>query len=280
MAFITPLRYPGGKGRLGHWLAEVITFNKLSGGEYVEPYAGGAGAALYLLAEGVVDRVHINDIDPLIYTFWCCAAHDAHRLAQMVRAAEVTLEARDRAKTIIRDFAAYDPIEVAYSAFLLNRTSRSGILRGGPIGGRAQDGFYKLDARFNREGLASRIEAIGRLGRRIKVTNLDASKILSAKSRTKKRLIYCDPPYYLKGQQLYTNYYRDEDHKAISKKILALDVPWLVTYDEHPDIMSLYERASGLRFQLHYSTHNERPKATELMFYGNLVLPSSPYLRR
>ncbi|MGR4895404.1 DNA adenine methylase [Stenotrophomonas sp. LARHCG68] len=280
MAFITPLRYPGGKGRLGHWLADVVRANGLTGGEYIEPYAGGAGAALYLLQQDLVARIHINDIDPIIYTFWQCAVDDSKRLADMVRAATVTIAARETAKQIVRNFEGHEPLQVAYSAFLLNRTSRSGILRGGPIGGRTQAGKYKLDARFNRDGLAQRIEAIGSYRKRIKVTNIDALDLLSEPTRRKKRLTYCDPPYYVKGKQLYTNYYHEADHRKVADQVLRLKTPWIVTYDDHPDIVSLYECASSLRFQLHYSTHMKRPKATELMFHGNLKLPVNPYLHR
>jgi len=69
MSFLTPLRYPGGKGRLGPWLAGLLEHNGLSGGWYIEPYAGGAGAALYLLTEGHVERIVINDADPVVRCF-------------------------------------------------------------------------------------------------------------------------------------------------------------------------------------------------------------------
>lgn len=69
MAFVTPLRYPGGKGRLGPWLAELLRANRISGGTYVEPYAGGAGAAIYLLSAGIVNRIIINDADFAVYAF-------------------------------------------------------------------------------------------------------------------------------------------------------------------------------------------------------------------
>ena len=45
-AFVSPLRYPGGKGRLGPWLAGLMRHNGISDGRYIEPYAGGAGAAI------------------------------------------------------------------------------------------------------------------------------------------------------------------------------------------------------------------------------------------
>src|SRR5690242_8636148 len=67
---ISPLRYPGGKGKLFSELRGLIRLNPPANRTYVEPYAGGAGAALALLASGQVERIVINDLDPAIYAFW------------------------------------------------------------------------------------------------------------------------------------------------------------------------------------------------------------------
>lgn len=280
MAFVTPLRYPGGKGRLGHWLSDVLAMNNLQDAEYVEPYAGGAGAAVFLLVNGHVGKIHINDIDPLISGFWSALVQSPKKLANRVRKAELTLAARDEAKQIIRNAEKAEPLDVAYSMFLLNRTSRSGILRGGPIGGRSQNGKYKLDARFNREGLADRIEQIGRHRRSITVTQWDALDLLSSLPKRGRRFVYCDPPYFVKGSQLYRNYYKDSDHVRIANTLESVRAPWLVTYDCHPRIKDIYTGTDSLTFNLQYSTHLTRPEAKEILFYKNVKLPCPPYLHR
>ena len=66
----TPLRYPGGKQRLAPFLGEVLEANDALGWNYVEPYAGGAGAAMELLLDGKVGRVYLNDSSLPIYAFW------------------------------------------------------------------------------------------------------------------------------------------------------------------------------------------------------------------
>ena len=63
----SPLRYPGGKGKIAKFVKEIIRANNLSDGRYVEPYAGGAAVAWELLITGVVRRVAINDILSLIH---------------------------------------------------------------------------------------------------------------------------------------------------------------------------------------------------------------------
>ena len=279
MPFVTPLRDPGGKGRLGRWLGEVITSNGLGCSTYIEPYAGGAGAATYLLHASVVSRIHINDLDPRIYAFWAAVVNQTKKLATLVRNADISIAAREHAKEVIRNAKSASQIELAFSTFLLNRTSRSGILSGGPIGGRNQDGKYKIDARFNAEELATRIEFLGSLRRRITVTNYDAFDLLTSMD-TSSSIVYCDPPYYEKGHQLYKSHYSTTDHAMIANLVRFIGCPWLVTYDNRIEIARLYRGEKHLRFSLHYSTHLSRPKAQELMFYGNLTLPCAPYLHR
>lgn len=281
MSFATPLRYPGGKGRLGRWIGEIISTNGLSNGTYIEPYAGGAGAAALLLTKGMVRRIHINDIDPALYSFWKVLVDNSKELVKLIRSSEVTMDARDRAKDIVRHPDGRDPLVLAFSTLLLNRTSRSGILMGGPIGGRHQLGKYKIDARFNREAIIARIEAIASAKNRIIVTNLDAAELLSglASSRSKK-LVYCDPPYYVKGYQLYKNHYDHNDHRKISEIMQGLRCPWIVTYDNHPSILDLYKFTQHQTFSLQYSTHTTRKESSEMLFYNKLTLHRPPFLHR
>ncbi len=67
LVHFTPLRYPGGKGKLARYIKEIIKANKLYDGEYVEPYAGGAAIALELLFQEYVTRIHINDLSESVY---------------------------------------------------------------------------------------------------------------------------------------------------------------------------------------------------------------------
>ena len=89
----TPLRYPGGKARFAPLIASVIADNKLTGGHYLEPYAGGAGVALSLLVDGIVEHVHINDADPAIADFWRAATMYSEQLVAMVASEPVSIDA-------------------------------------------------------------------------------------------------------------------------------------------------------------------------------------------
>lgn len=280
MSFYTPLRYPGGKARLGPWLAELMRHNRISGGDYAEPYAGGAGAALFLLMRGYVNRIHINDADPVVYSFWHAATRNASRLVQWVKDTPVTMETWEEQQEVLVNAHRHSYLKVGFAAFFLNRTNRSGILAGGVIGGKNQTGNYLLDARFNKADLMGRIETIGAMSKSITISCCDARDWLIETDLPKKSLLYLDPPYYVKGAQLYRNFYDPADHADIAKLVMQRKTPVLVTYDDVQPIRDLYAGAEAVNFSLHYSTHVARPKSTEIMFYRNLQLSSPPRLTR
>lgn len=282
-AFASPLRYPGGKGRMGPWLATLMRSNGLKGGCYAEPYAGGAGAALFLLLQGHAGRIVINDADPAIYAFWDCVVNRTDAFVRKISRTPVTMDTRARAKQVLERPDDHAPLDVGFAAFVLNRTSRSGILNGGVIGGKAQSGAYKLDARYNKDNLVARIRSIGALREKIQVHGLDALeffKNVGERLPPKKSLIYLDPPYYVKGSQLYRNCYQHDDHVAVGEAVKALTRPTLVTYDDAPAIRKIYKGMSWTLFSLKYSTHLSRPLASEILFYKNLSLPMPPALTR
>ncbi|RLK45978.1 DNA adenine methylase [Cupriavidus plantarum] len=281
-SFVTPLRYPGGKGRLGHWLGTLLRHNRLSGGWYVEPYAGGAGAAVFLLTRGLVNHIVINDADPAVYAFWHSILHDTERFLQLLDDTPINVETWEAQRGIHAAPAEHDMTEVGFATFFLNRTNRSGILAGGVIGGKDQTGNYKIDARFNKGQLRDRISLLASMRRHISIYGVDAMDLVRGieADLPERSLVYFDPPYYEKGSQLYRNFYDHDDHKGICEVIGTIDTPWLVTYDNCQQIRDLYDGYDSIEFGLTYSTHLSRPKATEIMFYQNLALPSPPELRR
>lgn len=276
MKFYSPLRYPGGKGRLSLLMKEVLTENKIYDGTYIEPYAGGAAAAIQLLMDEYVWNVIINDIDPAVYAFWYCVLNDTEWLLRRIHDTPVTLDEWYQQKSVFSNADMYQKNELGFATFFLNRTNRSGILNGGMIGGKKQNGKYKIDARYNKENLSERIKDIARKKNRIKIFNLDAGLFLKKITRkiNDNALFYFDPPYYEKGSLLYTNHYVHKDHSEMAKKIKKLNHPWIVTYDDVQPIADLYSDITSMRFALTYSAHLRRPRGTELMFFNGVQLPA------
>jgi len=284
MAFHSPLRYPGGKGRLTAWMSEFLLHNDISGGWYVEPYAGGAGMALNLLIGEYVNRILINDIDPAIYAFWRATMDHCEAMVDRVMSVPLTVEERDRQLTIYRRGMTSGLVDLGFATLYLNRTSVSGSLTGGVIGGRKQQGRYKIDARFNRETLARRLHAIAERPNRIGIYNMDALDFVREIRRELPDhvLIYFDPPYFRKGAKLYRNVYGPEDHAKVAQTIRDLDCPWVLTYDDCEEVRWLYRWAKSTRFSLWYSaTRRSARQEGEVMFWSPaLSLPSAPYSRR
>lgn len=276
MEFYSPLRYPGGKGKLATLLKDVIVENGINDAIYIEPYAGGAAAALSLLMEEYVWKIVINDIDKAVHAFWWCVLNHTEWLLKKIQETSITMDEWYRQKAIYETAENYDDKDVGFSAFFLNRTNRSGILKGGVIGGHGQQGKYKLNSRFNKNDLSKRIKKIARRKHRIRLFNLDAADLLKQIARTLSGavLFYFDPPYYKKGCMLYTNHYNHENHFRIAKAIRRLRFPWIVTYDDVPEISKIYKGCASVQFSLTYTAHLNRTKATEVMFYSGIELPN------
>ena len=257
-ATYTPLRYPGGKAKLGSFLATLMKANKLIDGSYSEPYAGGAGAGLFLLFRGYATRLHLNDIDRSVFSFWKSVLTQNERFARRVERARLSVSEWDRQKAILR--SAPIGFDLGFAFFYLNRTNRSGIMNGGIIGGRNQSGQWGIDARFNRTDLAGRIRAIGALRRNISISRQDALDFVDDLSRQSggRSLTYFDPPYFTKGHELYTNYYQAADHVAIACRVKRYSAPWVMTYDDCPEVRELYKRFRVLDSEISYSAREVR----------------------
>lgn len=273
----SPLRYPGGKAPFAPFIAKVMEVNCITGGHYLEPYAGGAGVALDLLFHGHASHIHINDADPAIYAFWVSVTQHSGALLDLLESTPITIEEWFKWRSILREECQAGLVEKGFATLFMNRTNRSGILNAGAIGGKNQDGNYKLDARFKKDVVAARISKIAKRENNISVYCEDSLSLLNRCSEflPKKSLIYLDPPYYVKGKGLYRNYYEHEDHAAIARAIQKKKFkwPWLVSYDNAEEICAMYQLSRSLSYGLNY-TAQRRYVGNEVMFFSqNLIVP-------
>jgi DNA adenine methylase len=276
----SPLRYPGGKGKVADYFKQIIRDNSLYDGVYVEPYAGGASVALTLLFNEYVSKIIINDIDRSIYAFWHSVLYRTEEFCRLVETTPVTIETWKKQRQIQKKNKnkkeAQRLLRLGFSTFFLNRTNRSGILNGGVIGGQDQTGEWKIDARYNKPALIERIKRIAQYKDRIELYNRDAVKLIRTlrDDLPEKTLIYFDPPYYVKGQALYLNFYKAEDHKHIADEIAQLvDQKWVVTYDNVAPIRNLYEEFRKKKFSLNYSAAEASRGEEVMIFSNNLSVP-------
>lgn len=254
---LSPLRYPGGKSALAGVFEDIIAALQLADAIYVEPYAGGAGAGVALLRQGLVAELVINDIDPAVHAFWSSVRVENDRFVDAIRTVPLTMEEWRRQRTVYRSRDESDPFALGFAFFYLNRTNRSGVLNAGVIGGNDQTGNYKIDARFNRETLAERVSSIGSLADRITVTDDDGRSVIRRYRADASAFMYIDPPYVAAGSKLYLNAFDAADHEALAREVLApADAHWLVTYDVEPLVERLYRSAFQCRLELNYSARH------------------------
>ncbi|MGV9796234.1 DNA adenine methylase [Gordonia sp. NPDC003422] len=270
-AAVSPLRYPGGKAALAGFFRDVITRIGTEGGRYVEPYAGGAGAGVVLLSQGVVDELVINDIDPAVHAFWHSVVNETEAFVTLVQNTPLTVDEWRKQKAKYRTADETDSLGLGFAFFYLNRTNRSGILNAGPIGGVNQTGKDKIDARYNRDQLVARIRAIGRMASQITVLSLDGLAVVRRYANADSTFMYVDPPYVDMGGSLYLNAFSHRDHADLASALdKAPDGNWIVTYDVSDFIRSRYTMHDVREYQLSYSAHRIR-KASELLIASRPV---------
>lgn len=278
MSAISPLRYPGGKAKFYNNIIKIFNDNNIKKPVYCEAFAGGAGLALLLLKNNIVDKLILNDIDKSIYCFWKSILDFNKEFCEMINSVNIDLVEREIQKKIQKDkdildlTKKSDILKLGFSTFFLNRVNRSGIIRAGVIGGIEQNGNYKMDCRFNKKNLIERIKEINKYKKKIEFYNLDAIDFLKKIENKKKIFIFFDPPYFQKGKDLYTNFYMIDDHINLAKHISNLKQDWITTYDNTEEIKEIYSEFQIKEFDILYSLEKKRKAKEILICKKNLII--------
>jgi DNA adenine methylase len=244
---VSPLRYPGAKRWMSGYVSRSIIHNELEPELFVEPFAGGASVSLALLHMGLVERIGLVDRDPMVAAFWKAVFFDTDWLIGSIRKTEVTLAKWERLK---RENPKTQR-RLAFKCLYMNRTSFSGILSpwAGPIGGKKQESAYKIDCRFNKDRIIKRILRIAEYRDRVAfVWNLHwktavarVQQMQDHGSLPESALFYLDPPFYHKANELYRHHFKHDDHLDLRDYLVGFKLPWILSYDACPDIMSMYK---------------------------------------
>lgn len=272
MTVLSPLRYPGGKSKLADFVDNTIKLNGIEKPIYCEPFCGGAGVAINLLLTNKVEKIILNDYDIAIYSFWKAVFEDTRKLEKKIISTEITMQERENQKKIYSELSKVNSynLDLAFATLFLNRTSVSGIIKGGVIGGKEQKGKYKIYDRFNKEKILEKIEHIAMFKDKVELFNLDCNILIKdnlKKHYDRKNLfIFFDPPYYKQGKNLYTNFFNHRDHEQLSTSIKSMDdFLWILTYDYRPEIYEIYKDYNPKKYKLQYSAKN-KIKEIELFF--------------
>jgi len=281
---LSPLRYPGSKKRLVLYLYEIIKYNKLNPNVLVEPFVGGGNIALHFLLNGIVNKIIIADKDKLIYSFWEVLFSNPDYLIDFIKRVKIDLDTFYKYKEIARNSEYCEKERLAEACIYLNRTSFSGIMtdRVGPLGGKNQQSQYKIDCRFNKEGLIEKIKYISAFRRSVIVLSSDWRDTIQYgqdwainKKRLNRLFFYFDPPFFHKANDLYRCYFNKEEHKRFYKEIIRLNYDWVLSYDNATEIRELYsnEKYITMHIEVPYSINSHAKRIEKELIITPLALP-------
>jgi DNA adenine methylase len=273
-ADISPLRYPGGKGSLTPFFRQLLSAQTQPAEVFVEPFAGGAGVSLRLLVEGRVERIVLNDLDAGIAAFWRSVFHSTEELATLIENAEVAIDNWHRQRAIrAKAKDSVDDLALGFATFFLNRTNRSGILGARPIGGLAQAGKWKLDARFNKPALAARVRALGAFRDRVTIAEQNGATLVAG-FLSPGAFIYADPPYLTQGADLYLDAMTWADHAKLAANLARSRGLWMVTYDHDARVGELYPAFRRAEFAIAHTAARPHIGKEYAVFSDRVTVPA------
>lgn len=257
---VSPLRYPGGKSSLAPVVRGAVS--QLNCRTLVEPFAGGAGVGVSLLAEGIIDQLVLADYDWAIASFWQAISQNPERLASMFERVELSMDEWRHQKSIYHN-STDDVFQQALSTLYLSRTCYSGNLGAGPVGGWGQQGTYTIASRFYRETITARIRTLESVKDRITAIHAPFEWTI-ANCRTADVFFYADPPYPVVGDRLYRFSFKREDH-IILRDLVTEQENWLVSYGDNESIRQLWgDPQQSPELQYCASSHPRRQR--ELLY--------------
>ncbi|KQY83610.1 hypothetical protein ASD24_29680 [Paenibacillus sp. Root52] len=254
---LSPLRYPGGKGKIADRLLLSMRPEQLE--TLISVFAGGASVELALLEAKQIKNLILNDLDYGIFSLFTLIKYQPEDLIQRLKSSDPNHDDFFINREIIKnDYKGMDVMDAAWAMLIVNRLAYSGIYSANPLGGR-KGTKEQLLSRFNRDALCKRITQIHQMSERIQVHQQNAVEFIEEHMWHDHSTIYIDPPYYQQGHALYRHFYTEERHIEVAELIDSIyeefpNVDFIVTYDNHSFIRDLYYKyATQIELNRRYS---------------------------
>lgn len=264
--WLSPLRYPGGKARMSPALSQCLDLavTDMSVEIWIEPFAGGLGAGLHMLNDGLVEEVWATEKSPALAAFWKeCLANGGDLADEIVSMGRPNLDVFYAARHLASHPEEADSQrDLALAAFVTNRCSRSGIigLGAGPIGGKGQEKYGVAD-RYAPEALADRIRFVHSMRHVLSVEEGDgitAVSELAGSGIEDEVFVFADPPYMAMGDRLYQDCADEDDHERLADALRQIRSPWILTYDKHPRVKELYSDQIVMEYEIRQSANTAK----------------------
>lgn len=249
---VSPLRYPGGKSKIVGQILSHCNARKMD--TFVEPFAGGASVGLSLLLAGKIKHLYLNDLDFGIFSlFWLIKNQPnllCDRIQNFVPSED---EYRHAQELILSPNKALNMVEAGWNTLIVNRLAFSGICKANCMS--------NPSARWNPITLCKRIRKISDVAEQIHLSNMDACEFIEQMYWRINTTILIDPPYYVKGKDLYNKYYVEKDHEQLAFLLDTLyqgmpGADMILTYDYCKNIIELYSSPLIKEISRKYSIAN------------------------
>lgn len=274
---ISFFRYPGGKAKLRNAISEHLNvYADRLGLEYREPFFGGGSVGLKFISDNPHwKNVWINDKDTGVASLWTSVVMYPDELKQMVQDFRPSVEMFDRYKVDLINTAVVpqqkaEIVTHGFKKLAIHQTSYSGLgtKSGGPLGGRDQKSKYKIGCRWSPGYICKKIDKLHQQFSALEIkhqgcTSYDFTDLIWSKGDA---LLYLDPPYYVKGNDLYQCGFTHEDHKRLSDALKSTGHRWVLSYDDHPDVRELYRWAEITDVSVGYSITATKDKESGSRF--------------
>jgi len=273
-SFLSPLRYPGGKG----WMLEYVRlWFSLGLGhvrEFVEPFCGGASVGLFVAAQGLADHVSLYELDPNVAAVWQTIINDEGGLDWLLdKLAGFQFNEAAARWWLARDPASLDSRERAFWTILYNRLSFGGSMAGGSGLGKLGRSGYKgggWNSLWNIEVVCRRLKKLAPLRDRISFAQADALELLPELPARSTTAVLLDPPYTAgkrrPGRRLYNH--ATIDHERLFT--LAATIPnVLLTYDDDDAVREMAAQ-HGFSYKPITMRNNKHQQQQELFISHDL----------
>ena len=261
MRAMSPLRYPGGKSRA---LRHLIPHFPCQFEAYREPCVGGGSVYLAVASQGFLSptQAWLNDANPQVMAFWRCVKERPDELCGRLRWIRRNYPDGQALFRALEADSSPDIMDMAIRFFVLNRLSFSGCVD--------RSGFAPASMELHwTESAIVRVEDAVELVRKARLTCGDYRDVVLAGGDDV--FIFLDPPYcgntasrlYGKKGEFHVGF----NHERLAEALMQTPHRWLLTYDDVPEIRSLYAFADIVPWQLQYSfnTQNPLPSGSELI---------------
>lgn len=231
----SPFRYPGGK-----FYARKLILERLPAHEsYCEPFAGGASI---FFAKESVHRSVLNDLDEDVVNAMLQIRDNVEDLIQLLEGIDATKDLHAYYKC---EYKPADDLERAFRWYYLNRTSYSGIMR-------RENCYWGYGPKYSMrpENWPPHLRTASDKLRGVHLLCQDFEEVIDAQPDG--TLLFVDPPYFDADQQKFYNCtFSEHDHHRLAESLKRNDgrLHFLLTYDDHPAIRSLYDWTASIQEQ-------------------------------